>query len=234
MQREIQLTADGFSTIAIPQMRVTYHSRHGAWQESRHVYIKHGLDYMLQRQPRHEPLRVFEMGFGAGLNALLSLQYILQHQKQVFYSAVEPYPVSAAEAGLLNYTALMNNGLLTDAFAVMHAGNAGEDIPIHALFTLHKIKLPLQQYLRAAGEDAYDVIYYDAFAPSAQPELWTAEIFRQLFEILRTGGILVTYCSKGDVRRAIQTAGFTVEKLPGPPGKREMLRASKREEKLLR
>jgi len=227
MHRELQITADGSHTLAIPQMQVTYHSRHGALQESMHIFIRHGLDYAVQQRPDDDRLCIFEMGFGTGLNALLSMQYASQHQKPVYYQAVEQYPLSVAEAEQLNYTSLTAYEPLTSAFAAMHAGDAGEDINIHPLFTLHKVKLSLQQYLQLSGKNIFDLIYYDAFAPSAQPELWAQEIFRQLFDILSKDGILVTYCSKGDVRRAMMSAGFAVEKLPGPPGKREMLRAMK-------
>lgn len=204
MKRELQLTADGSHTIAIPDMNVTYHSTHGAIRESMHVFIQAGLQAL-----QLPAVRIFEMGFGTGLNALLTMQHA---DIPVYYYAVEQYPLTAEEVEGLSY----GNEL--------HAYPWDEDVEINERFTLHKAHVSL---LSVQPEQEFDLIYYDAFAPGAQPELWTREVFEKLYGMLAAGGILVTYCSKGDVRRAMLAAGFKVEKLAGPPGKREMLRAKK-------
>lgn len=206
MKRELQITADGSHTIAIPDMQVTYHSTHGAIQESMHVFIQAGLLYSPQPE-----IRIFEMGFGTGLNALLTCQHAT---KPVYYYTVEQFPLTPAEAAGLNYDDVL--------LAQLHRAPWQEDVPLTAHFTLHKSHASL---LDVQPGKTFHVIYYDAFAPGAQPELWTQRVFEKLYHLLEPGGILVTYCSKGDVRRAILAAGFMVEKLSGPPGKREMLRA---------
>ncbi|WP_440134473.1 tRNA (5-methylaminomethyl-2-thiouridine)(34)-methyltransferase MnmD [Chitinophaga sancti] len=204
MKRELQLTDDGSHTISIPEMQVTYHSTHGAIQESMHVFIQAGLQAL-----QLPAIRIFEMGFGTGLNALLTMQHATT---PVYYYAVEQYPLTAAEVEGLSY----GNELHGYAWNV--------DVQINEWFTLHKAHASL---LDVQPAQAFDLIYYDAFAPATQPELWTKEVFEKLYGLLDPGGILVTYCSKGDVRRAMLAAGFGVEKLAGPPGKREMLRAQR-------
>lgn len=239
MEKEILVTGDGSHTIVIPAMEVTYHSRHGAIQESVHVFIETGLRYRMAQlsdgvQPSQaQAIRILEMGFGTGLNALLTLQYAIQHSLPVYYQSLELYPLATAEVAQLNYTAQLNEPGLESMFREMHTCTWEADNHIHPLFTLHKknqslLNLPIEAELVPSVPSAdFDLIYYDAFAPRAQPELWTEDTFRRLFTTLRPGGILVTYCSKSIVRRAMQAAGFTVTKPPGPWGKREMLRAVK-------
>lgn len=206
MKRTLQITADGSHTISIPDMQVTYHSMHGAVQESMHVFIEAGL-----RTLTHDNIRIFEMGFGTGLNALLTCQHA---DKAIYYYSVEQFPLTPAETAGLNYDATI--------LQLLHSAPWNEDVAITPHFTLHKSHHSL---LEVATAQTFHMIYYDAFAPRAQPELWTQTVFERLYRWLEPGGILVTYCSKGDVRRAMMAAGFTVEKLAGPPGKREMLRA---------
>ena len=225
MNREILLTSDGSATIAIPELNVTYHSRYGALQESMHVFIKAGLDYLHQHTVQKDTLKVFEMGFGTGLNALLTIEFALQHQRKIYYEAIELNPLTMAEVKSLSYTELLYASPLENLFLQMHNAVWSEDVVIDPLFTLHKMKDTLVE--KNIGNDFFDLIYYDAFAPAAQPELWTTAVFERMFNSLKRDGILVTYCSKGDVRRAMQAAGFTTEKLKGPPGKREMIRAKK-------
>lgn len=219
MKRAIQLTADGSPTIAVPDMQVTYHSRYGAVQESRHVFIQAGLQPVLGLYSR---LHVFEMGLGTGLNALLTLQEAIRHQQPVFYQAVELYPLAAEETALLQYGRHVHDDAFDAYLQQLHRCSWEEDYLLHPLFVLHKKQHNL---LHLPATPAFHLIYFDAFAPAAQPELWTEEVFRLLYQKLHPGGVLVTYCSKGVVRRAMLAAGFVVEKLPGPPGKREMLRA---------
>lgn len=221
MEREIQITGDGSATIAIPEMQVTYHSRHGAIQESMHVFIEAGLKPLLHH---YETLHIFEMGFGTGLNALLTVLCAQEKQQKISYEAVEAYPLEPALAEKLNYHEQLQQSQVKATLNTLHTAPWGQPIPLSPWFTLHKHNSTLANL--SIGQ-RFHLIYYDAFAPSAQPELWTVEIFTQLFNLLREGGVLVTYCSKGNVRRAMQTAGFLVEKIPGPPGKREMVRARK-------
>jgi tRNA U34 5-methylaminomethyl-2-thiouridine-forming methyltransferase MnmC len=217
MERIVHATADGSPTIAIPDMQVTYHSRHGAVQESRHVFIQAGLQPLLKL---YKHLRVFEMGFGTGLNALLTLEQAIAKEQFIYYQAVEKYPLNGDEIKQLSY----NQILPDEYFTILHQCKWDEPVAVCPFFTLYKSHTSLQEF---KAEAPFHLIYYDAFAPAAQPELWTKQIFEQLYAVLTDGGVLVTYCSKGDVRRNMLAAGFKVEKLAGPPGKREMLRATK-------
>ena len=220
MQRRIILTADGSHTVEVPDMQVTYHSRHGAVQESMHVFLRAGLEEARLRFPGEE-LAVFEMGFGSGLNALLTAMEAETDQLKIRYTAVEAFPLNPEEARLLNYGKELGE---EELFGKLHDAPWNEEVNITPGFTLQKLAGRLQDIQNA---HRFHLVYYDAFAPSAQPELWTEAIFRQVHGLLHPGGILTTYCSKGDVRRALQAAGFIVTKLPGPPGKREMVRANR-------
>jgi tRNA U34 5-methylaminomethyl-2-thiouridine-forming methyltransferase MnmC len=224
MERQIINTADGSSTVSIPGMNVTYHSTHGAIQESLHVFIRAGLKQML---PERSSLSILEMGFGTGLNALLTLMEAEAIQKQVHYSAIELYPLEPAQVKVLNYCEKLNRQDLQRSFEQLHSSDWDKNIPVSGYFTLFKSGSDLLEFQITGPGNQFDIIYFDAFAPTAQPELWTLAVFEKLFAMLSPAGLLVTYCSKGDVRRAMQSAGFKVEKLAGPPGKREMVRAWK-------
>jgi tRNA U34 5-methylaminomethyl-2-thiouridine-forming methyltransferase MnmC len=223
MHREIILTSDGSHTIAIPEMNVTYHSSHGAIQESQHVFIDAGF----RHAAKQKPLRILEMGFGTGLNAFLTLIETEKINLPVHYTTIELFPLQQTEMALLNYCEQLNRKDLGAIFQRLHHCNWEEEARITDHFTLQKLNTSLLT-LQPAGLAPFNLIYYDAFAPTAQPELWTTEIFEKLYGLLSIEGILVTYCSKGDVRRAMQAAGFSIEKIPGPRGKREMVRAEKR------
>ena len=220
MKKEIISTADGSHTISIPEMNVLYHSRHGAIQESMHVFMEAGWRYLVSQSPV-QPVNIFEMGFGTGLNAFLTAMEAGKQQIRIHYTTVERYPVTAQEAGSLNYPQTLEQ---EDLFRSLHQSSWNEDVRINDYFTLCKEDKDLFSF---SASRLFNLIYYDAFAPAAQPDLWTTQIFQKLFNLLDRQGILVTYCSKGDVRRAMAAAGFTVTKLPGPRGKREMLRAVK-------
>jgi tRNA U34 5-methylaminomethyl-2-thiouridine-forming methyltransferase MnmC len=223
MERNIQLTADGSHTIAIPELQVTYHSLHGALQESGHVFIRAGFQHLLRLQ-QPPVLHILEMGFGTGLNALLTVHEGALLQQPVVYHTIEQYPLALAQAAALNYPQQMQEPLLQPTFLQLHICPWNTDVAVTPLFTLHKHATDIQQL---QTQQQFHLIYYDAFAPAAQPELWTQELFTQLFQLLLPGGMLVTYCSKSYVRKNMLAAGFTVEKIPGPPRKREMLRATK-------
>lgn len=223
MKRELIITGDGSHSISVPEMNVTYHSVYGAIQESMHVFIKAGLrdSGLFDFVGVH---RVLEIGFGTGLNALLTLIEADKHKNRIYYTGIELYPLANAEIDELNYCEQLNQPDYKQRLEKMHQCAWEEMIEISPYFRLTKTKCDLADY---STEDPYSIIYFDAFAPKAQPELWTKKIFEKLYALLIAGGVLVTYCSKGDVRRAMIAAGFKVEKLPGPKGKREMIRARK-------
>jgi tRNA U34 5-methylaminomethyl-2-thiouridine-forming methyltransferase MnmC len=221
MERRILITSDGSQTVSVPELQITYHSIHGAIQESLHVFIEAGLKQLLKQ---YETINIFEMGFGTGLNALLSLQRALETNQKIFYYAIELFPLQSHEYNLLNYPEQLQDASLQPYFVKMHECEWGNDVQIHPLFTLHKSNKSL---LNLSANHLFNLIYFDAFAPKAQPELWTEQVFEKMFRILENKGTLVTYCSKGDVGRALLAAGFTMEKLKGPPHKREMIKATK-------
>jgi len=216
-------------------MEVTYHSHHGAIQESMHVFIRAGLDECVKQHPVQQSLRILEMGLGTGLNALLTAMEAAKYQLPIHYTALELYPLPVEQARTLNYCSQLDQHAWQPVFEQLHTCAWEEDQVLTPYFTLHKTVSNLISYStnqpppdrssRAGVNVSTNIIYFDAFAPSAQPELWTTEVFEKLYGLLQPGGLLVTYCSKGDVRRAMQAAGFTIEKIPGPPGKREMVRA---------
>ena len=208
--RELKQTADGSFTLFIPEVEETYHSTHGAVQESIHVFIENGL-----KACDKEVIRILEVGLGTGLNALLTLQHAT---KKIEYCALEPYPLSKE---ILNELAASRTNQFEMKF---HSSNSGELISIQENFSFVRMEVGLEEF---QTEEKFDVIYYDAFGPRVEPGLWTLERMQQCFNLLNEGGILVTYCAKGEVRRNLQAAGFVVERLAGPPGKREMLRGVK-------
>lgn len=220
MQRELILTNDGSHTLAIPEMGVTYHSHHGAMGESLHVYIDAGLRPFLHKSNDH-PINILEMGFGTGLNALLTLKEAIIHKQPVHYTAIEPFPLTDQEKERINHGNLLS---LQKEFLALHAVLWEEDISIDDFFTLKKMQVSLAD---VRFTNNFHCIYFDAFSPTVQPELWTQPVFEKLYQFLLPGGTLVTYCSKSEVRRAMVAAGFTVTKIPGPWGKREMVRAGK-------
>jgi len=226
MERKIILTGDGSHSISVPELNVAYHSVHGAIQESMHVFIKGGLidSEIFKYIGVHN---VLEVGFGTGLNALLTLLEADKHKNRIYYTAIEPYPLDKTTIDQLNYCEQLNQQSYQPLFKKMHECDWEEMFEITQYFRLTKLKRDLADH---SEEDFYSIIYFDAFAPNAQPELWTKEIFKNIYKMLIPGGILVTYCSKGDVRRNMIAAGFTVEKLPGPLRKREMLRARKNQD----
>ena len=219
MRRELIVTKDGSQSISVPELNVSYHSIHGAITESKHVFIEAGLRYAVSIEKRAH-LNVFEMGFGTGLNALLTLLESQLSQIKVYYETVETNPLLPNEYLHLDYANLLSPGN-QENFIRLHAGAWGEAFAVSQSFTMKKIFTSL---LFHTADEKFDVVYFDAFAPLAQPELWTQAVFEKTYALMNPGGILVTYCSKGDVRRAMKAAGFLVEKLKGPPGKREMLR----------
>jgi tRNA U34 5-methylaminomethyl-2-thiouridine-forming methyltransferase MnmC len=222
MQQRLILTKDGSHSIEIPELNVSYHSIYGAIQESKHVFIEAGL--YASDLKRSDKCRIFEVGFGTGLNALLTVIEAEKLNRKIYYEAIELFPLNIEEARSLNYCNILHRNDLQTSFEQLHICDWDKEITIATNFILKKTNSNL---LNFQTSETFELIFFDAFAPNAQPELWTEEIFKKMFSILQPGGILVTYCSKGTVRRAMQSAGFRVEKIPGPPGKREMVRATK-------
>lgn len=211
-------TADGSKTIQLPQWGEQYHSMHGALQEAYHVFIRQGLDLFSSR-----PLDLLEIGFGTGLNALITLAEAPGRSLIIRYTGLEAYPVKEEEWKQLEYQRLpVKDTSLEAHFEQLHRAPWDKDFQVTSTFTLHKKNIDICDF---ESPPAFDLVYFDAFGARVQPELWTEVIFQRMYRALRPGGYLVTYSAKGSVRRAMQKAGFTVERLPGPPGKREMLRA---------
>lgn len=224
MKREIIKTADGSATIFLPEWNEHYHSKHGAVQEALHVFIKSGLDYYTEKNSAGK-VSILEIGFGTGLNALVTFLDARTKNLEIDYTGVEAYPVPSEELEHLNYaTCFKEEELARETFSKIHEKLWTEKGEVSEGFQLTK----QEKFFKDINDsEAFDLIYFDAFGPRVQPELWTEEIFKKMFKALRSQGILVTYSAKGDVRRAMQAVGFEVERIPGPPGKREMLRALK-------
>lgn len=221
MKREFLTTGDGSVTIHLPDWDEQYHSKHGAIAEAIHVFIKSGLDHWIQKHPNPE-ISILEIGFGTGLNAFLTSEKAILSKLQVKYTAIEAYPVSEQEISQLNYPVLLDAS--QDNFLKLHKVPWETPSEINQNFNLIKRK---QFFSEITDIERYNIIYFDAFGARVQPELWTESIFESMLSALKPGGILVTYAAKGSVRRAMLAVGFTVERLAGPPGKREMLRATK-------
>lgn len=222
-ENTVRITADNSPTLQSGHFGVTYHSVHGAWTETNHVFIEQGLAYVAAREM---PLRIFELGFGTGLNCLASLLYAERHQLQISYTTLEPYPLTRSEVNTLteSWSASLGDNA-TELLIRLHEVPAFTRIHITRHFQYCRDEITLEEFNSAT---VFDLVYFDAFAPETQPELWTEDVFCQMNQILVTGGALVTYCAKGYVKRNLQAAGFEVQALPGPPGKREMTRAIKK------
>tara|TARA_B100000508_G_C11429954_1_gene262828 strand:- start:262 stop:924 length:663 start_codon:yes stop_codon:yes gene_type:complete len=220
LKRKIIITADGSTTIHLPDWNEQYHSKHGAIQEAQHVFIKNGLALFSKKK-----LKVLEIGFGTGLNSFITFLEAPKMELEIDYVGVEAYPVSIDEIENLNYVSELNAGKYKEVFVKMHQHKWEAKVAISPEFDLTKRK---QFFNDITDSNTFDLIYYDAFGARVQPELWTENLFEKMFEALKLGGVLVTYSAKGSVRRAMQAVGFFVERLPGPPGKREMLRAIKK------
>lgn len=217
MKREIIITSDGSTTIYLPEWNEQYHSIHGAIQETYHVYIKNGLE-----QVTSENMSILEIGFGTGLNCFVT--FIETSGKKIDYVGVEAYPVVKEELKKLNYVSELKANELQEFFDKIHSVSWEEKHQINENFQLTKRK---QFFKDITDENKFDLIYFDAFAPDKQPELWTEAIFKKMYTALKSNGILVTYASKGDVKRILKLVGFTIKRLPGPIGKWHMLKATK-------
>jgi tRNA U34 5-methylaminomethyl-2-thiouridine-forming methyltransferase MnmC len=221
MKREVIQTEDGSKTIRIIELEENYHSIHGALQEANHVFMKYGLEEFKDK----DQLSILEMGFGTGLNTCLTAINSSKLKVKIEYHGIEAFPVSQEELDALDYGNLLGeeNRSLYDK---IHSVNWDESLEISEGFNLKKIHSEIQN--TQLQNEFYDIIFYDAFGPRVQDELWSEAIFQKMYNSLKVGGFLVTYCAKGQVKRNMKAVGFMVEALPGPPGKREMTRAWKK------
>lgn len=230
LSRKIILTEDGSATIHLEDWNESYHSKHGAVQEAYHVFIRNGLDLFKETSE----ISILEIGFGAGLNALISFLENSETNQKINYMGIEKFPVLQEEFTVLNYPKVLkqfNPDLKFSEAEILEIYNSlmnarwEEFELIHPNFQFKKAQADFLKF--DYPNESFDLIYFDAFGARVQPELWTEELFEKLFQSMKSGGILTTYSSKGSVRRALISVGFRVEKRPGPPGKREMLVAFK-------
>ena len=218
MENKLVITNDGSHSIFNPEMNETYHSKHGAIVEAEHVFIKNGLLAENKKQ-----FNILEVGFGTGLNALLTAQKAKQKDIAVNYYGIELYPVPEESYRQLNFTDLI--GVDSSDLLNLHECSWEEEHTIHDFFKLTKNKIALEEY---TSKTKFDIIYFDAFSPETQPHLWNAEVFQNMYKLLKEDGFLVTYCAKGVVKRTMKAVGFEIVVLDGPPGKRQMTRANKK------
>ncbi|WP_296146918.1 tRNA (5-methylaminomethyl-2-thiouridine)(34)-methyltransferase MnmD [uncultured Flavobacterium sp.] len=219
MKREIIQTKDGSTSILLPDWNETYHSKFGAIQEAKHVFIKNGLSLF-----EGKSVSILEIGFGTGLNAFITYLEAKNANQKIDYTGVEAYPVLQEDALKMNYVSELEAESYEEIFLKMHEANWNEKVILDPNFTLEKQNKKFQEI---ADESKYDLIYFDAFGFRVQPELWSLEIFQIMFKALKPNGVLVTYACRSSIKNAMKESGFEVEKLNGPPGKREMLRARK-------
>ena len=219
MKRQIVITRDGSTTIQIEDWNEQYHSMHGAVQESVHVFINSGLKHF-QESWTDGPIKILEFGFGTGLNALLTCLEADQSEFQIAYSSIEAFPVSEVEINSLNYDRLLKDS--NEYFVSLHEAPWETEVRITPNFSLRKVNSEFKNF---RSNSKFNLIYYDAFGARVQPELWTKAVFETIFKLMDKNAVLVTYSSKGSVRRAMEEIGYQVERLKGPPGKRHMLRA---------
>lgn len=211
-------TSDGSHSLFNSSLNETYHSVHGAIVESKHVYIQHGLDFWFQ-QNEERSVRILEIGFGTGLNALLTLLHGQSLNRNIYYESWEAFPLETSIIKQLNYGEQLG---ASHWFSQLHEVIWNKQVQLTSSFTIQKIHGDI---LASPISGPFDVVYYDAFAPSRQPDMWTMDILKKVSDAMVSGGIIVTYCAKGQLKRDLMTLGLTVETLSGPPGKKEMVRA---------
>lgn len=221
MKREIITTQDGSTSIYLPELNESYHSKFGAIQEAQHVFIKNGMDLFQSNDTIH----ILEIGFGTGLNAFITFLEANKRKQKIYYDGVEAYPVSIADAKQMNYVNELKAYEFEAIFEKIHSTQWEQKIELTPSFSLTKRK---QFFQELTDEEKFHLIYFDAFGFEVQPELWDETIFKIMFNALLPNGVLVTYACRTSIRKAMLNVGFSVEKLPGAPGKREMLRAIKK------
>lgn len=217
-------TDDGSNSLYVPALNETYHSFHGALRESRHVFLKEGLIYWHEVTGK-KSVKILEMGFGTGLNAILTADYASKEQISISYDTLEAYPLEASIVSKLNYPDLLQDNSLKEQFSALHSSPWNEEVIINLHFTLHKVHQKIEDF--SLENQYYDIVFFDAFAPNKQAELWTSAILEKCYKSLKARGIFVTYCAKGQLKRDLKSIGLEVQTLTGPPGKKEMVRAVK-------
>lgn len=227
MKREVKIieTEDGSHSLYVPELKETYHSFHGAYRESLHVFMLYGLEVWYMKNPDIYPVRIFEVGFGTGLNAWLAMIWSDQYKVPVLYHTIEPFPLEKEIYSKLNYP-LVDPTIHQFApyFTRIHESPWNEGVIESEYFNMKKEEVTLEDAVLYPS----DVIFYDAFAPNKQPELWTIDMLAKVTETLNPGGLFTTYCAKGQLKRDLKELGLEVETMPGPPGKKEMTRAWKK------
>lgn len=214
-------TADGSSSVLNTRLNETYHSTHGAIQESQFIFIDRGLDFAIQSQKLGQ-VNILEIGFGTGLNALLSFHYAEANVKSIYFETLEAYPLDETVWRELNYPAKTKD---KNGFREIHDAAWEETVALSANFSIRKREERLQDAMFPNSN--FDVVFFDAFAPTTQPELWEKGMLEKTVGALKPSGVFVTYCAKGQLRRDLKALGMIVEKVPGPPGKREFIRGIK-------
>lgn len=220
LSRKIIITDDGSHSLYVPELNENYHSTHGAKQEAEHIFIKDALAFASENNKR---LNVLEIGFGTGLNAFLSLQYARANSLELCYHGIEKYPIIEKEYEVLNFPSSREGEQAV--FLKLHQATWEQTVDIESFFKLRKIQADFKEM--NLPSDYFDVVYFDAFGPNVQADLWSTEIFKTIYKSMKIGGVMTTYSVKGDVRRAMKSVGFEVKKIPGPLGKREITRAIK-------
>lgn len=219
---KLKETGDGSHTLYVPALNEHFHSLHGAIQESEHVFLKMGFKAIADK----DPVRILEVGMGTGLNVLLTFISNTVLKREVHYTAIEKFPLSLGTVQKLNYDQYFEP-VYADVFQKIHESPMNETCQLSAQFLLNKLEI---DWLGFQSEKMFDLVYFDAFGPDKQPEMWSQEVFQRLYDQMEEEGVLVTYSAKGLIKRRLKQVGFQVESLEGPPGKREMIRAVRRDE----
>ena len=214
-------THDGSHSILSQKHGVSYHSKYGAIQETQHVFIDHGLKSIASNK---KEISILEFGFGTGLNAFMTILWLHKQNKSAYYETIEAYPISLEQAKTLNYSVQLKAKEFHPAFLQMHQAQSNQTLNIAEFFTFKK---QIARFQEVQLQAKFDIVYFDAFAPSAQPELWEEHMLAKVYEALLPGGFMTTYCAKGSVKRTLKSLGFKISSPPGPPGKREMTIAKK-------
>lgn len=217
---QIQKTGDGSNTIFLPELNETYHSHHGAYREAMHVFIQEGIEHQ-----KKSSLSIFELGFGTGLNALLTWHHAIENNLTIRYHSVEAYPISTQMVQEINYPAYLPFPKALDYYRDLHDAEWNSPFELSPSFEFEKTHDKMEDM--TLSTEAYDIIFFDAFAPNKQAELWSTIILQKMYDALKPSGVLVTYCSQGQFKRNLKAVGFDVENPAGPPGKREMTRGIK-------
>ena len=226
LERKVEFitTSDGSHSLYLPHMNETYHSSHGALTESIHIFIEAGLDHYMATHDK-KGLNVLEVGFGTGLNMLLARRYALKHEVKLMCTSLEPFPLKQDIYENLNYASLFDDEHVKNQFLELHRAEWNKSVALEPLFLLEKREERLEDF---QSEPMFDIVFFDAFAPSKQAELWTYKILEKTVGLMASSAVLVTYCARGQFKRDLMALGLEVETLPGPPGKKEMVRATKK------